>query len=81
MPLIGSSVNNPNYLLRFCLLVFVGVISVAVALSWRSQLLFAAEYQDLPVTHQQLKIKKENEKEQLKMVKNFKSKLITNEEE
>lgn len=80
MPLIGSSVNNPNYLLRFCLLVFVGIISVSVVLSWRSQLLFAAEYQDLPVTHQQIKIKNENQKEQLKMMKSLKSKLINEEE-
>ena len=66
MSLLGSGVSNPNYVLRFCGIVFIGIIGLGVALSWRESLLLASEYQDLPVTHQEIRIKKANKKLQLK---------------
>ncbi|MEK7161972.1 MAG: hypothetical protein AAB729_04780 [Patescibacteria group bacterium] len=60
MALIGSNVNDPNYVLRFSVIVFMGIMAFGSVLSWRSQLLFAADYQEMPVTHEQLRVKKEN---------------------
>lgn len=74
MPITGYNVGSPNYILRFCLIVFLGVISVSSVLFWRSQLLFASEYQELPVTQAQLKIKKEN----VKLQKTITSKVLKN---
>lgn len=65
----GTRVSSPNYILRFSVLVFSGIISVSCVLFWKSQLLFAAEYQELPVTHEQIKLKKENKLKQQKMAK------------
>lgn len=58
----GYRVRDPNYLLRFALLIFAGVSALGAILSWRSQILFTAEYQEMPITQAQLKVKKENEK-------------------
>ncbi len=75
MAIIGSSVNDPNYILRFSVIVFMGIIAFGSVLTWRSQLLFAADYQEMPVTQQQLRIKKENnlKKQSLqnKVLKNY----------
>ncbi len=69
MALIGSSVRDPNYILRFSVIVFMGVIAVGSVLMWRSALLFASEYQEMPMTHEQIRIKKENEKKQQSLQK------------
>ena len=71
MALIGSSVRDPNYILRFSVIVFMGIIAVGSVLMWRSSLLFASEYQEMPVTHEQIRIKKENEKKEKNLVKLF----------
>lgn len=75
MALIGSSVNDPNYVLRFSVIVFMGIMAFGSVLAWRSQLLFAADYQEMPVTQQLLRIKKENniKKQSLqnKVLKNY----------
>jgi hypothetical protein len=34
-------------------------------LSWKSQILFASEYQEMPVTQEQLKIRKENQQKRM----------------
>jgi hypothetical protein len=69
MALIGSSVRDPNYILRFSVIVFMGIIAFGSVLMWRSSLLFASEYQEMPVTHEQIRIKKENEKKQQSLQK------------
>lgn len=70
--LSGSEVSDPNYILRFAVIAFMAVVAFSSVLFWKSQLLFAAEYQEFPVTHQQLKIKKENEQKK----KNLANKLV-----
>jgi hypothetical protein len=75
--LYGSDVRDPNFLLRFSIIVFMGIMAFGSVLFWRSSLLFATEYQELPVTHEQIKIKKENQKKQ----KTLQSKLINLEEQ
>lgn len=69
MAFIGSSVRDPNYILRFSVIVFMGILSFGSVLMWRSSLLFASEYQEMPVTHEQIRIKKENEKKQQSLQK------------
>ena len=70
MPIEGYRVRDPNYILRFCFMAFVGIIAFGSVMSWRSSLLFASEYQDMPVTHEQLKIKNQNLAKQ-KIMKNL----------
>ena len=71
MPISGSGVGDPNFVLRFSIIVFIGIILFSSVLFWKSQLLFVAEYQDLPVTHEQIRIKKENKLKQQKITANF----------
>ena len=75
MALIGSSVNDPNYVLRFSVIVFMGIMAFGSVLFWRSQLLFTADYQEMPLTHEQIRIKKENTQKQQsiqnKLLKNY----------
>jgi len=54
----------------------MGVVSMASVLFWRSQLLFASEYQEIPTSHQQVKIKNSN----LLKQKQLQEKLIQTEE-
>lgn len=61
MPLLGSAVSDPNFKLRFCVIAFTGILGFGFALVWKSSLIMAAEYQEMPVTQQTLKIKKEND--------------------
>ena len=63
--LSGYRVREPNYVLRFAVLIFAGVGALGAILSWRSQILFASEYQELPITQEQLKIRKENQKKKM----------------
>ncbi len=76
MGIVGYGVKDPNYLLRFSIIVFCGIIGFGVALSWRASLLVAADYQDIPVSHEQLKVKKENNLKkqslQKKIISNYK---------
>jgi hypothetical protein len=69
--LIGSGVKDPNFLLRLSFLAFVGIIAFGSVLFWRTQLLFASEYQEMPITHEQLKIKKQNLKKQGKIIERY----------
>ena len=61
MALYGYRVKNPNYILRFALIIFLGVMASASVLFWKSQLLLTADYQEFPLTRQQLSAKKENQ--------------------
>ncbi len=72
MGLYGSDVKDPNFVLRFSVIVFMSIMAFGSVLFWRSTLLFASEYQDLPVTHEQIRIKNENIKKQ----KSLQNKLI-----
>lgn len=67
--LLGPQVRDPNYKLRFCLIVLVGLLAFGSLLLWKGQMLFAAEYQEMPITHSEVKIKKENRSIQEKMKK------------
>ncbi|MBI5530096.1 MAG: hypothetical protein HY918_01175 [Candidatus Doudnabacteria bacterium] len=69
MSINGYGVKDPNYILRFSVIVFMGVAAMGSVLAWRSSLLFASEYQEMPITHEQIKIKKENEKKQQSLQK------------
>jgi hypothetical protein len=69
--LYGSAVKDPNFRLRFFLIVFAGVITWGAVNFWKGELLFAAEYQEFPVTHEQIRIKKENKEIKNKLFKNY----------
>jgi len=75
MGIVGYRVNDPNYVLRFSVIVFMGIMAFGSVLFWRSQLLFTADYQEMPLTHEQLRIKKENTQKQQsiqnKLLKNY----------
>ena len=60
MNLYGSAVKETNYVLRFAIIVFTGIIASSSVLFWKSQLFFVSEYQEMPVTQQQIKLKKQN---------------------
>ena len=72
MPILGSGVVDTNFRLRFCLIVFCGIIGFGVTMAWRAEVLLAADYQEMPTTHEQLKIKKQNEQKR----KSLQEKLI-----
>lgn len=63
----GEEVGDPNYLLRFSLIVVFGLFAFGSLILWRGEVLFAADYQAMPVTHQELRIKKHNQSVQEKM--------------
>jgi hypothetical protein len=65
--LLGSGVKDPNYVLRFAVIFFMGVVAFGAVLFWKTQLIFNAEYQEMPTTHEQVKVKKENRLKQQKM--------------
>jgi len=48
--LLGSQVKDPNFRLRFFIIMFMGIIAFGVILYWRSQLLFSTEYVDFPMS-------------------------------
>lgn len=50
MEISGDSVKQKNIVFRMCVIVFSGIMIFAVLVSWRSQLLFSAEYVEFPVT-------------------------------
>jgi hypothetical protein len=58
--LIGSGVRDPNLPLRLMLIVFGGILAIGAVSYWRAELYVAADYQPMPVTHQQIKIIDEN---------------------
>ncbi len=58
--LIGGSVSDPNLPLRLMLIVFAGILAVGAVSYWRAELYVAADYQPLPVTHQEIKIIDQN---------------------
>lgn len=72
--ILGDQVKDPNFRLRFFLIIFCGIISFGVVLAWRSIVLMTAEYQEMPQTKYQMDIKKQNEKTK----QNIKNKLINN---
>lgn len=69
-------VRDPNYRLRFGFIVMLGLLAFGTLLYWRGALLFAADYQEFPVTHEQIDIKNSNEKKQQKMQSDFQKKLL-----
>ncbi len=69
--LIGSNVKNSNYILRLALLFFVGLTAFGSVVFWKSQLMFASEYQEFPKTHEQMKVRKENILIRAKMARQF----------
>ncbi len=60
MGLLGSEVKNANVKLRFCVIVFMGVLAFGSVLFWKAQLMMSTEYEGMPVTHEQVKLKKSN---------------------
>ncbi len=60
--LLGNQVKDPNFRLRFFLIVFCGIMGFGITLAWRSALFIASEYQEMPQTKYQLNIRKQNEK-------------------
>lgn len=58
--LIGSGVKDPNFVYRILIILVMGVLAFGAILYWRVQLYLAASYQDLPVTHKQIKIINQN---------------------
>ncbi|MEK7618048.1 MAG: hypothetical protein AAB410_02785 [Patescibacteria group bacterium] len=73
--LIGEGVREPNIVLRFCIIIFLGVLGTGIVLSWKASVLMAAEYQEMPKTRKNLEIKKSNQKKQReilhKQLKNY----------
>ncbi len=57
----GYGVKDPNFSLRFFLIIFSGVAAFGVILFWRSQLFISAEYQEMPTTTKQVQTKKHNQ--------------------
>ena len=68
-------VNDPNYVFRFSLIVFMGIVASGSVLYWKSKLFLASEFQDFPESRQLQEIKKDNRAKQ-KLIQNFKNKLI-----
>lgn len=64
MGLSGSRVKDPNYIFRFCLIVFIGILGLGFVVFYNSQVMLVSEYQEMPVTKFQLEKKKENRKTQ-----------------
>lgn len=58
--LTGGGVKEPNIILRFFMIIFLGLLGFGVALSWKSSYILASEYQDMPISKKQLEIKKKN---------------------
>ena len=58
--LYGYQVKDPNIRLRLLTVSFMGLMAFVFILVWKSQLMFNSEYQEFPVTHEQIKVKKEN---------------------
>jgi hypothetical protein len=69
-------VRDPNYRLRFSFIVIMGLLAFGSLLYWRGALLFAADYQEPPVTHGQVELKNSNEKKQKAMENNFKKNMM-----
>jgi|GEM_PF-1768985 len=76
MPLYGYQVRDPNIRLRFLVISFMGLMAFGSVMFWRGELLFASEYQDLPVTQEQMKIKNKNIKKQSQLKNSLQSKLL-----
>ena len=55
---------------------FMGIIAMGSVLFWRTSLMFAAEYQEMPVTHEQLAVKKANEAKQKTMAQKLQSQML-----
>jgi len=45
----GSDVRDPNFRLRFFVIIFMGVMAFGAVLFWRSKLLLSQEYVDIPI--------------------------------
>lgn len=50
MAIGGSKIKDTNSIFRMFIVVFAGIMAFAVLLSWRSQILFNAEYVDLSMS-------------------------------
>lgn len=49
MYLTGSAVKDTNWRMRLLVLVFFGIAASGGVLYWRSQLLLASDYQEMPM--------------------------------
>jgi hypothetical protein len=49
MGMTGYAVREPNFRLRFFLIVFVGAMAFGTVMYWRSQLLLSQNYVDIPM--------------------------------
>lgn len=67
----GSGVHDPNFRFRFFFIIFCGIIAWGAINIWKGELLFAAEYQEFPVTHEQRQIVKENQAIKNKFLKRY----------
>lgn len=65
--LAGYRVRDPNYIFRFAFIIFAGVAALGAVLSWRSQILFASEYQEMPTTQAQLRLRKDNQQKRMSL--------------
>ena len=64
--MVGSGVKEPNFVLRFFAIIFLGTLGLGITLSWRASILMAAEYQEIPTSRKMLELKKKNQIKQQK---------------
>lgn len=50
MPIAGYAVGEPNYRLRFLVIVFFGVIMFGMVLFWREQAIYSQDYVEIPAS-------------------------------
>lgn len=55
MGFYGNEVRDPNFRLRFLIIVFMGVMALGAVLFWRSKLLLSAEYVEIPISRHLIK--------------------------
>ena len=70
MPLTGSRVKDSNYIFRFSIIAFIGIIAGAGVLYWKSQLLLVSDFKEFPESNQMRQIREEN-KEKKKFMEDF----------
>ena len=63
--LTGGSVKAANPIFNLFLIVFLGLVGLGLALSWKATNLIASEYQEFPQSQKMLKIKDGNFKTRL----------------
>jgi hypothetical protein len=64
--LVGKGVSEPNIFLRFFAIIFIGTLGMGIVLSWRSSILLASDYQEIPISRQTLELREKNQTKQQK---------------